>query len=699
MYRLRALILLPFLAFSSLNVIKAQNATTLQPGTAIERTLGKDETQTFTVTMDEGGSAQLVVEQQGIDVVVIVSKPSGAPFRKFDTPNGADGPEHVSFVAFTAGSYRIDVTALDSNAKPGRFQIKLIEVRQATDQELKTSKNQEEAHTKAVALLGEIDGSISQIKSPVTRIQALLRASDLLWEFDEKHAAKYLWSAMGDTKDYIASLDASNEEYAQKYHFVSQLRYQIVQTLARKDPESALSFIRTTAPRKNSYVDEASIVAQESTLELAIADMILATDPERSVQIVRENLKTGYPASMLNTLTQMTQKKPELATQLAHEIATRLLAEQKLVDQPDTTNMALGLIKSFLTDKPTQIHTPVTVTLPTRVVSEDDYKQLVQKALNDVMAYKRSSFLSSSDSPLRDGMWMMLNGLRALGPELDKVVNGGAALLNKKQTELLGPNAFQATIITELPRNVASIPVESALESIEKAPADIREQLYLQLAQREATNGDTARARQIITEHVTNPYQRSEALKNIDQQEIANAMSKGKIEEALRNVSAIRNPRERAAQLSQLANQITAGRQRAEAINFLEQARNLLGSSPQAQDQSQMQALLEIARAFANHDAKRSFDILDPLIDQFNELCAAARVLQGFGTDFYEDEELDLQNGNTVGQMAQQLSNVLGSLALVNFDRAKTSADKVRLPEVRVQMYLQIAAQTIDNAP
>ena len=112
-----------------------------------------------------------------------------------------------------------------------------------------------------------------------------------------------------------------------------------------------------------------------------------------------------------------------------------------------------------------------------------------------------------------------------------------------------------------------------------------------------------------------------------------------------------------------------------------------------------MRALLEIARAFSQHDSKRSFDIVDPLIDQFNEICAAARVLEGFGTEFFEGEELNLQNGNSVGQVAQQLSNVLGSLALTNFDRAKASSDKIQRPEVRVQMYLEIAAQAIDNAP
>ena len=83
------------------------------------------------------------------------------------------------------------------------------------------------------------------------------------------------------------------------------------------------------------------------------------------------------------------------------------------------------------------------------------------------------------------------------------------------------------------------------------------------------------------------------------------------------------------------------------------------------------------------------------MIDQFNELCAAARTLEGFGSEYYEDEELNLQNGNSVGQMATRVANVLATLALVSFERARTASDKIRLPEVRLRVYLEIAQQTI----
>ena len=108
-----------------------------------------------------------------------------------------------------------------------------------------------------------------------------------------------------------------------------------------------------------------------------------------------------------------------------------------------------------------------------------------------------------------------------------------------------------------------------------------------------------------------------------------------------------------------------------------------------------MIALLEIARAYSNYDSKHSFEIIAPLIDQFNDICTAARSLQGFGVEYFQNDELDVRGEGSLAQLAEQFSGVLGDLALVNFDRAKAETDKLRLPEVRLHVYLQIAQVSI----
>ena len=54
-----------------------------------------------------------------------------------------------------------------------------------------------------------------------------------------------------------------------------------------------------------------------------------------------------------------------------------------------------------------------------------------------------------------------------------------------------------------------------------------------------------------------------------------------------------------------------------------------------------------------------------------------------------------MQNGNGVANIVSQMSNVLGELALTNFDRTKTATTRILLPETRLKVYLEIAQQTI----
>ena len=77
----------------------------------------------------------MVVDQHGIDAVVTLYGPDGKQLVEVDSPNGTQGPEPVSLVAEITSSYRLAVRSLEKDARAGRYEVKIEELRSATTQD------------------------------------------------------------------------------------------------------------------------------------------------------------------------------------------------------------------------------------------------------------------------------------------------------------------------------------------------------------------------------------------------------------------------------------------------------------------------------------------------------------------------------------------------------------------------------------
>ena len=115
--------------------------------------------------------------------------------------------------------------------------------------------------------------------------------------------------------------------------------------LAQRDPDAALSFLYSTVPPPNPYSNQREQVSQESMMELSIANQIMQKDPNRALQIARKNLKARLSSNLLNTVSLLRRQNPELAAELANEIAGKVLNE-KLLKNLDAANLAIGLLRS-----------------------------------------------------------------------------------------------------------------------------------------------------------------------------------------------------------------------------------------------------------------------------------------------------------------------------------------------------------------
>ena len=687
------------------------NQTTLQQGIPIERTLGANESHSYSINLSDEQYLQFAVDQRGVDVIVRVFSPTGKSLGDFDTPNGAQGPENVSIVALTSGLYRIVVSPLDSNnvSEPGKYEIKILEIRDATEQELKVGKNEDARKAKGLALLNDIIDSIPEIQQPRTRIKVKMQSATLLWSIDEKKAIKLLSEAVTDARDYFLTIKPSDPSYDESSVWAQQIRFEAVQTLALYDPEAALNLFRSTRRPVDTEVGRGN-GQNEQQFELALASQIARRNPKRAFELAEESLKEGISGSLPFAISSLQRSNPELAATLAKDVTAKLL-EQKLLENSSAAEVAMNLIRNFQNRAEKDRRA-----LSAPFLSLEDFRALVRKAVNEAL----SASISDGNFSIDEKRIMVMNGnttsfvvpnpvksvairanmvgellssiKEAVGSDLDSIVPGGNAAVDKRLLELRGP---ERRLSENGEKNVADPTSETTREAINQAPPEIRSELIRNLAEHNFQIGNVAQAKQIISEGITNPRERRQMLNNFERESAYVDISKGRIDDALKHIAKLETMEERAEIISEIASRIGPGQKRSAALALLETARSLLGPSIQAEGHSQMEALLQLAAAFSRYDSKRGFEILDPLVDQYNDLAEAARTMNGFGITYYVDGELLMQNGNSLASVAQQLSTALGILSLTDFDRAKATADRLHLPEVRLPVHLGIVQQAI----
>jgi CHAT domain-containing protein/tetratricopeptide (TPR) repeat protein len=107
---------------------------TITVGQPVAREMRGGEEHTYQVLLKAGQYARVVLEQKGIDVVLALFGADGKPFLEVDNNlSGTSGPEVVSLEAEVSGVYRLNVRALEKGASPGRYEVRIEDLRIATE--------------------------------------------------------------------------------------------------------------------------------------------------------------------------------------------------------------------------------------------------------------------------------------------------------------------------------------------------------------------------------------------------------------------------------------------------------------------------------------------------------------------------------------------------------------------------------------
>ena len=145
--------------------------STLEVGRAVERELAGGQTHHYQLSLASGQFLHLVVEQKGIDVALTLFGPDGKKLLEMDSPNGTQGPERILYLAETSGLHRLTVQALEKDARPGRYEAKVAELRAATAQD---KSRVLAARAVAEGELLRAQGNTTSLRQAIEKYQAAL---------------------------------------------------------------------------------------------------------------------------------------------------------------------------------------------------------------------------------------------------------------------------------------------------------------------------------------------------------------------------------------------------------------------------------------------------------------------------------------------------------------------------------------------
>lgn len=188
------------------NDAKSQQETALTVGQPVAREMRGGEHHTYQVTLNAGQYARVVVEQKGIDVVLALLAADGKPLLEVDNNlSGTRGMEVVSLVAEVSAAYVINVRSLEKDASAGRYELRIEDLRTATDAD-RTRVAAERSYFGAAQLQGE--------RTPESRRKAIERYGEalrLMREAGERRGEAMTLTNIGTIYNLLAEQQKSLE--------------------------------------------------------------------------------------------------------------------------------------------------------------------------------------------------------------------------------------------------------------------------------------------------------------------------------------------------------------------------------------------------------------------------------------------------------------------------------------------------------
>jgi hypothetical protein len=533
---------------------------------------------------------------------------------------------------------------------------------------------------------------------------------------------------------------------------ITQLRQELVITAGRHDADLGYQLLHSTQPPPQQPSQNGLAVGpgrgnrpqfvfdqQNNNLEQQLLNTVAATDPKYAYQKAIESLdKNEFPSSLSRILAQLQTKDQELFKKLSDKMLNRL-ASDSLLASGQATSVAMNLLmpgpvpastatgsQTTTTNLPSTANSQPAPANPNRVpvLSESSYHDLLDSAITAALSITSTAPLDKKQLAIAGGgpavrvqrgpgqqpqqnppdeaqirqnnARSLLLSLQGILPMIDQYLPDRASSVRQKLTELgINSNAMQQgqnPMRNLMNQNSTS---DSLVTAASQSSPQIQSRLYQMAAQRAIDEGNTDKALDIATNHL-DENGRNAIMQAVDFKKLTTTASPEKMNEIKQKLAALPSDNDRIKYLIDLARATQKDNQKL-AVRFMDDARNLV--SKRAMDFDDFGNQLKVADAYATIDSKKSFEILDAGIAHLNELLQAATVLNGFEVDIFKDGEMSMRNNDDLVSMVNRFGGELATLAKVDFEGARVTAEKFQMSEPRMNARLMIVQGILGTRP
>ena len=597
-------------------------------------------------------------------------------------------------------------------------------------------KQKAEREKNAYRLLDQIIDEAQTLRLVENRVRIQVNAADLLWEQNQGRARSLFASAAEGIAELNRTQSTNNDRrnqvvdangfgmqgYGPPNMRVFQLRHELVLTAARHDAALAYQLLASTKPPANTQPtanarDPRVQLNSEDNLEQQLLGRIASLDPKFAAQNADQMLEKGqFPSTVSDVINQLYKQDAAAAEKLADKTVKKLQTANILA-KSDAGTLVQTLLRGG--PRPTgDSNSSSANAQPQRwpaVLGQTAYVDLLstvvdaalkatppaqtnQRAMNRGGTGPNNGPPQMTDSQVEQmNARRLLAGLQQTLPMIDQYLPSKAALVRQKMSEFFTPNnsAMNMNIGQTFSALQGNPTADALVQAAATAPPQMQPRLYQQAAYKAIEEGDTDRARQIANDHLQNNA-RDSVMQRIDFRELAKKAEGARLDEIRQTVARLQTDNEKIDLLIQIAGDTQKTNEKL-AVQVLDEARQIVNH--RATNYQQFEQQLKVAHAFADVDAARAFEVLEPGIGQLNELLQAASTLSGFEINMFRDGEMAIQGGNGLTATVNRYGQELAVLAKNDFERAETLTGRFQFTEPRIMTRLAIVQGLLNAKP